>query len=352
LLAAQPDHAGGKLTARNRSVSVGPGSVKFPPEYGIVQKELRSVLAMIASRMKTPDRLIVPVMQHITSSPGGLIRPALVLLAAKCSGCPRVSAVKVAAIVEMIHTATLLHDDVIDHAATRRGRPSVSSLWGNDCAILAGDWLLADAFGVSGELHSIQISGLLAETAQAMCRGELTQNLLRDRWDITQQTYQAIIENKTASFFSACCALGVVVSKGRPAPMRRLARFGLEFGMAFQHADDLLDIIDDEKTALKQTGSDIANGKPTLAFIVMLERLDRRHRDTAIKKLRTRRHAAADFLVPLRQTGAMMYAFDTAVSHIEKAIAALGPIADSDAGLSLVRIAHSVIAKIAPSRLA
>ncbi len=317
----------------------------------MVQEELLRALAMIASRARTKDRFAAPVMRHVTGSCGGMIRPAIVLLSARCCGRAGTPAVKIAAVVEMMHTATLLHDDVIDHAVTRRGLPSVGSLWGNDCSILAGDWLLAEAFGISGELGDVQINRLLAKTAQAMCRGELTQNLLRDRWDITQQTYQAVIENKTAVFFSACCALGVIVLKGRPEVMRRLARFGLELGMAFQHADDLMDIIGDEKESKKQAGSDIANGKATLAFIVMLERLDRRRRDAATKKLRTRTHAAADFLEPLRRTGAMLYVFDTAVSHVEKAIAALGPLADRDAGLSLVRIAHSVIAKIDPARL-
>ena len=334
------------MTARNRSISAECRSAKFPSEYRMVRKELRCVRAIIADRMRSRDRLVAPVIQHIAASSGGMIRPALALLAAKLCSNQCVSAAKVAAVAEMIHTATLLHDDVIDQADTRRGRPSVRSLWGNNSAVVAGDWLLAEAFRLSAELGNDQVDTLLADAAQAMCRGELTQNLLRDRWDMTEQTYRAIIENKTARFFGTCCSLGVIAAKGRPSDMKRLAAFGLELGMAFQHTDDLLDIIDVRATARKAAGSDIANGKPTLAFIRMLENLDARSRNASIRKLNTHRCPPAEFLVPLRRTAALEYVFAVASAHIDYAVARLGPAADSDAGRSLVQIARSVTRRI------
>ncbi|HSV27833.1 MAG TPA: polyprenyl synthetase family protein [Sedimentisphaerales bacterium] len=312
----------------------------------MVWKELRLVRKIIADRMRFRDRLVAPVMQYIAASPGGMIRPALMLLAAKACGSRRASTVKVAAVAEMIHTATLLHDDVIDQADTRRGRPSVCNLWGNNSAVVAGDWLLAEAFRLSAEVDGDRMNALLADTAQAMCRGELTQNLLRDRWDITEQTYRTIIENKTARLFSTCCSLGVTAAGGRPSDIKRLAEFGLEIGMAFQHTDDLLDIIDAKATTRKTAGSDIANGKPTLAFIRMLEKLDGRSRNAAIRKLKTHKYPPAEFLSLLRRTAALEYVFAVASAHVDRAVGRLGPIADSGAGRSLVKIARSVTRRI------
>jgi octaprenyl-diphosphate synthase len=306
---------------------------------------------LIAEQLKCTDEFVAPLMKHIAVSSGGMIRPSLVLLSGKCSGRLNASHIKIAAVVEMIHTATLLHDDVTDHATMRRGAESVNSLWGNACAIVAGDCLLARAFSVSGELQSIQINRLLADSAQALCRGELKQNLLRDKWDITEEAYRKVIEDKTARFFSACCALGAVASKVGGSRIQNFAGFGLNFGMAFQHIDDLLDIIGDETTTRKASGSDLANGTPTLAVIRMLEKTDIRKRTVVLKELDGREQPAAAFLERLKETGALRYVFDTAARYVERAVAQLRPIEDCTAKASLIETARSITAKVDQNRL-
>jgi octaprenyl-diphosphate synthase len=316
-----------------------------------VRPELLSVVDLIAEHLKCADEFVAPLMKHIAVSSGGMTRPSLVLLSGRCFGRLNASHIKIAAVVEMIHTATLLHDDVIDHAAMRRGTDSVNSLWGNECAVLAGDCLLARAFGVSGELQSIQINRLLADSAQAMCRGELKQNLLRGKWDITEEVYRKVVEDKTAQFFSACCALGAVVSKVSGSRMQSLAGFGLNFGMAFQHVDDLLDIIGEETTTRKAGGSDLANGKPTLAFIRMLEKTDVRKKSAVFKELSDNEQPAAAFLERLKETGSLRYVFDTAARYVERAVAHLRQIDECSARASLVETARSITARVDQSRL-
>ena len=339
------------MTIHNATTAGKHHPVQLAARFEPVHTELLRVMDLIAEQLKCADEFVAPLMRHIVVSSGGMTRPSLVLLSGKCFGRLNVSHIKIAAVVEMIHTATLLHDDVIDHAMVRRGTNSVNSLWGNECAIVAGDCLLARAFSVSGELQSIQINRLLADSAQAMCRGELKQNLLRGKWDITEEAYRKVIEDKTARFFSACCALGAVASRVGGSRVQNLAGFGLNFGMAFQHVDDLLDIIGDETTTRKANGSDLANGKPTLAFIRMLEKTDVRKRAAMLKELDGHGQPAAAFLERLKETGALRYVFDTAARYVEKAIAHLRPIDDCNARSSLIETAKSITAKVDQSRL-
>jgi octaprenyl-diphosphate synthase len=339
------------VTAHNTTSAARQDSVQYPAAYERVRPELGRVVALITRQIECADESLAPMMQHIMASSGSLVRPVLVLLSGKCLGRLSVAHVKIGAVVEMLHIATLVHDDVIDHASLRRGWPSLNSLWGNDCAVLAGDCLLARAFGVAGELQSIQMNRLLADTAQTMCRGELKQNLLRGKWDISEGTYRDIIKDKTAGFFSACCVLGAIASKAGSARTQHLADFGLNLGMAFQHIDDLLDIIGDETTIRKERGSDIANAKLTLAFIKMLEKLDDSRRTAAIKKLNASKRCAADFLDELSQTGALRYVFDVAARHIEKAVSCLRRLDNCDVAADLAEIAHSVTARIDKNRL-
>ena len=326
-------------------------SPQFPAAYDPVRSDIARVLEMIAGQIKSADMSIAPVMQHVMESPGSLIRPVLVLLAGKSLGRLQASHVRIAAIVEMIHTATLLHDDVIDQARLRRGRASLNSIWGNDCAVLAGDFLLARAFGIAGDLNNAQVSRTLADAAVAMCRGELRQNLLRGKWDIDERTYRGIIEDKTAKLISASCALGAIASNASGTAVRRFAGFGLNLGMAFQHTDDLLDIVGSESLMRKRQGSDIANGKLTLAFIVMLQRLGARAKASAFRELKSGRCSTGDCLDDLRRTGALQHVFDRAGAYIDRSLGCLQADDQSPAHTGLRAIARSVIDRIDTRKL-
>lgn len=318
---------------------------RFPAYYEPVSRELSRVADSIDRELCPADPTVSLLMKHIVASRGGMVRPALVLLCGKCLGRVGAEHLKVAAAVEMMHTATLLHDDVLDGAGLRRGRPSVNSLWGNDCAVVAGDYLLARTLSISAELRDIRMSRTLAETAQTMCRGELRQDLLRSRWDISRRLYHDIIADKTAAFFGACCRLGAMASKATAADTRRVGMFGLELGLAFQHTDDLLDIVGRREAIRKSSGSDLANGKITLAFIKMLASLDTRGRKAAIKKLESRAEVG-DFIRLLRSTGSLRYVYDIASRHIDKAVEHISSIRDSAARESLVAIARSVVLRV------
>jgi octaprenyl-diphosphate synthase len=308
-------------------------------------------MALAARQMDSANDATGRIMRHIASSPGAMLRPALVLLAGKCCGRLRQKHIQTAALVELIHTATLLHDDVIDSAALRRGRPAVRSVWGNCCAVLAGDSLLAAAFGLSGSIGSARMSRLLADTARTMCDGEIRQNLLRNRWDITERTYCRIIEDKTARFFSTCCALGAIASEAGAREVRQLADFGLHLGMAFQHTDDLLDIVGEQAVTRKTNGSDLANGELTLAFIRMLAALDVTRRREVVGRLNAGKRSTGDFLRLLRKTGSLRYVFDVVRRHIDEAMLCLERIDSGPARAALAEIAASVPARVDESRL-
>jgi octaprenyl-diphosphate synthase len=339
------------LTTNSSTAAGKHEPLRLPAAYDPVRPELIRVAEMIAAQVKHDDEPVGPVMRHITTSRGSMIRPALVLLSGKCFGQLSVSHVRIGAIVEMIHSASLLHDDVLDQAQLRRGRTTTNGLWGNDCAVLAGDCLLARAFSISGELQSVQISRTLADATQSMCRGELRQNLLRGHWDINEETYGKILEDKTGRFFKACCILGGIASRVGSSTLQNLGGFGLNVGMAFQHTDDLLDIIGDEATSGKEQNSDLANRKTTLAFIRLLAGLDARRKAAMLKKLGTRGQSAAALRPSLTQAGALKYVFDVAAAHVERAVKCLRPLSDSHAKAALLEIARSITARIDPGRL-
>jgi octaprenyl-diphosphate synthase len=318
----------------------------LPAAYEPIRGELSRVLELMGRELASADRAIAPIMQHIAESRGGLIRPALVLLSGKCFGRIVPEHIRLGAIVEMVHTATLLHDDVIDEASVRRGRSSLNSLWGNDCAVLAGDYLLARAFGLSSDLQNVRMRRAISATALSMCNGELTQDLLRGKWDISEDAYCSIIKEKTAAFFSSCCALGAMASKASAGQVRSLAAYGLDVGMAFQHTDDILDIIGHPETIRKSNGSDLANGKVTLPFIRMLAVLDHSEREAVIVKLDSGKSTVADFASRLRRSGALKYAFAAAQKHITRAITHLRATDENAARAGLVEIAHAITSRI------
>ncbi len=175
--------------------------------------------------------------------------------------------------VEMIHHATLLHDDVIDDGRKRRGVPTVNFLWGNECAVLLGDFVLSQVFRMAAELDP-PVARVLAQTAVRVCQGELRQTVQKRNWQLSEAQYLEIITEKSASFFGGCCRLGAMLSQADEEQAEALARFGLQAGIAFQIMDDLLDITGNEERMGKTSQSDLAKNKPTLAVIHLLGTID------------------------------------------------------------------------------
>ena len=187
--------------------------------------------------------------------------------------------------IEMVHTATLLHDDVIDQAAVRRNQPTVNCLYGNTAAVLLGDFLLSRAFEAGVELNIPEVQKILTQTARQICQGELLQNIRRADWTMGREDYLEIIDAKTAGLFSAACRLGAVLCHADTSAVERFAEYGRCVGMAFQITDDILDITGDDEKVGKTLGTDAAQKKPTLPLIHYLQGQSAGQRDIFLEMI-------------------------------------------------------------------
>ncbi len=239
--------------------------------FELVHEDLELVEREIARESTASVATVTDIGRYLQSSGGKRLRPMLVLLAARLVGRADELALRLATVVEMIHTATLVHDDVIDVAETRRGKPSTNIIWGNHTCVLAGDWLYMQAFQVALRLRNFQFLDILIALTQLMVEGELIQLERLGRIDITQAEYEELIDRKTASLFSACARLGALAGGGDEATESRLAEFGWHLGMAFQLVDDVLDFTSREAVLGKPVGNDLREGKVTLPLIYALE---------------------------------------------------------------------------------
>ncbi len=239
-----------------------------------IQADMAAVDRLIRDRLSSDVVLINQLGEHIVSSGGKRLRPALVLLAAKALGYQGEQHYQLAAVIEFIHTATLLHDDVVDHSELRRGTPTANALWGNEASVLTGDFLYSRAFQLMVELDSMAILEVLANTTNVIAEGEVLQLMNCHNPDITEAVYDAVIERKTAVLFGAAARCGGLISGASAEQTEALTQYGRHLGMAFQLIDDCLDYRADSLTTGKHLGDDLAEGKATLPVIIALQRAD------------------------------------------------------------------------------
>ena len=241
-----------------------------------ILEPIRTDLELVEERFRSELVSSVPevtaVGQYLQVSGGKRLRPSLLLLAAKMSGETGPSAIGLAAVVEMIHTATLVHDDVIDGADLRRGRPSTNSRWGNHTSVLAGDWLYMQAFRIALQERNFRLIDILIDLTQLMVEGELIQWGMLGRLDLTVEEHLDLVYRKTACLFEGCTRLGAVLAGQDSQAEHGLAEYGRNLGMAFQLVDDLLDFTANEAVLGKPVGSDLREGKVTLPLIYLLAR--------------------------------------------------------------------------------
>jgi octaprenyl-diphosphate synthase len=238
--------------------------------FDLVRSDLQKVEQEFCQQSISSVRTITEIGQYLQVSGGKRLRPALVLLAAKLCGYEGSSAIRLGAVVELIHTATLVHDDIIDEAVTRRGRPSTNSRWGNHLSVLAGDWLYMQAFNISLTERNFKILDLLIGLTQVMVEGELLQFSHLRKIDVSEDEYLELAGRKTASLFSACMRLGAILGRTNEEQEVRLGAYGTSLGLAFQVIDDLLDLTSSEEKLGKPIGSDLREGKVTLPLIYLL----------------------------------------------------------------------------------
>lgn len=236
--------------------------------FSLIQPELAGIERGFKQQLSSNVQIIENIGKYLSESGGKRIRPALLILASKLSGSAQPQSVTALGVVmEMIHTATLVHDDIIDRAEIRRGRPSTNARWGNEIAVLMGDWLYMTAFSMTLAERNLEILGILTTLTRLMTEGELQQLELRGRSDITEEQHFEVIRRKTAYLFSACAEVGGILAGVSRAEQEALRDYGMNIGTAFQMVDDILDFTASEAKLGKPVGGDLRDGKVTLPLI-------------------------------------------------------------------------------------
>ena len=300
-----------------------------------VDEDMRAVDALIRDRLRSDVTLINEIAAHILRSGGKRLRPVLVLLAARAFGRCDQRGHLVAAIVELIHTATLLHDDVVDETERRRGQATANAAFGNAGAVLSGDFLYSRSFQLMVEVDDMRIMRELADTTNAIAEGEVLQLMRCGDPDADEAGYLEVIERKTARLFRAATGLGALIAGADADGIRAAQDYGLSLGMAFQVVDDLLDYLADPEVSGKNLGTDLAEGKPTLPLIRAMSVGDAATRDYLRGAISD--GGSADVAAVLRaveSTDAIHYTSAAAQRHAadaKQALAAMPPSAFRDA---------------------
>ncbi len=233
----------------------------------LVAEEFQAVDSLILSHLYSNIPLIEEISHYILDAGGKRLRPLIVLLAAKALGYSGQDHIALAAVVEFIHTATLLHDDVVDNSSMRRGQQTANTLWGNASSILVGDFLYSRTFQILTHLKNFEIMDVLAKTTNAIAEGEVLQLVKRNDPNTDEQHYMSVICNKTARLFQAAAEVAAMICNRPQSEQTCLANYGLHLGMAFQLVDDALDYVGTSEELGKNIGDDLAEGKPTLPLI-------------------------------------------------------------------------------------
>jgi len=305
---------------------------------------LGRVKELIIEQLTSCNGSVGELLEHINAQRGKMLRSGLVLLSGSCQGKITDQHIRVAAAAEIIHTATLLHDDVIDEGQKRRGLPTINILRGNESAVLLGDFLLSKASVICADLEP-RVNKTIAVTTARVCEGELRQVIQRQNWHLSESEYIDIITEKSASFFSSCCYLGGLLAEASEARVQSLACFGRNTGIAFQITDDLLDIIGDESKTGKTLGSDADKNKLTLAVIHLLNQTDEKGKEVIKSKLNAGVEGKKDVAEMLTLSGSLEYAHKCAEEFVDKAIEALADFKESDAKDALIETARFVVSR-------
>jgi octaprenyl-diphosphate synthase len=306
--------------------------------FDLLRDDLAAIEQEFAHHSSSDVAVITDIARYLISGGGKRIRPLLLLLSAKSLGCTTHSRIRLGAVVEMLHTATLVHDDIIDEADTRRGRPSSNTTWGNSKCVLAGDWLYMQAFSAALEERNFRVLDLLISLTQQMVEGELLQIEKLGRL-INEEEYFDLIYRKTACLFSVSMQLGAATTHATPEVESQLGEYGRNLGLAFQIVDDVLDLTASEEVLGKPAASDLREGKATLAVIHALERGTGADREAIRTVLSERTFGAISrdqILKILNRHGSISYAMDTAYAYAEAARLSIADLPDSDAKRALL----------------
>ena len=311
--------------------------------YGPVQEDLRLVEQTLDGLKDVEYPWLAEMMDHVLSAGGKRLRPALALLGGNFYNYDLEQLVPLAASVELLHTATLVHDDVIDNSATRRGRPTANSLFQNSVSVMLGDYMFAHAAELVARTGNIRVIRLFAETLMVMAKGELGQDMAAYDYSQTVRNYFQRIGGKTASLFATACEGGAIISGVPEDGIEALRVYGRNLGMAFQIVDDVLDFRGDEEEMGKPVGSDLMQGTLTLPSLLAMERYPK---ENPIKKLfsaRRRHDHLGDAVQMVRQCGVLEESLGIARDFVAKAQEALSALPDLPARATLAELADYVL---------
>ncbi len=315
--------------------------------FELLREDLSAIEREFGRDTVSNVRVITDIGEYLRAGGGKRIRPALLLLSSKLFGKNGRSVIRLGAVVEIIHTATLVHDDIIDEAQTRRGRPAANTQWDNSKCVLAGDWLYMQAFKIAVQERNFRVLDVLIDLTQTMVEGELLQMEKLGRM-ISLDEHFDLIYRKTACLFSVCMRLGGIVGGAAPEQEENLAQYGRDVGMAFQIVDDVLDLTASEDVLGKPVGSDLREGKITMAVIHALERCTPEERRRIETVLQERAFASVNHpqvLQILGRYGSLEAALARASEFAERARQRICNFPDSEIKRALLWIPDFVVAR-------
>ena len=310
-----------------------------------VSGDIEKVKEAFSDLLKSPVKIISIISKHLVRQRGKGIRPILVILCSRICDEPTSESYKAAALIEMLHNASLIHDDVVDDTTVRRGGPTLNAIWKNRITVLMGDYILARSLTTAVELKSLKAIDILSEASARMSQGEIAQLINSRKKEITEEEYLQIIGDKTAALISACCQLGALSVSAPQQKVESLKIFGEKIGMAFQIKDDLLDIDGVERLFGKRRGTDLRNGKVTLPLIYALEQVNNSERKRILKKVKKKasRTDVRSIVRFIREQGGMEYAINTAETLLEEARNELRDFPDSEYKNSLLSLTEYIV---------
>ncbi|MBE02619.1 octaprenyl diphosphate synthase [Marinobacter lutaoensis] len=314
--------------------------------YDTVADDFSRVNDLILQRLSSNVPLVQKIAEYIIESGGKRLRPLLVLLTTRALGYDRDDHLKLAAVIEFLHTATLLHDDVVDTSDMRRGRSTANAKWGNAPSVLVGDFLYARAFEMMVELQSLPIMDVLSRATAVIAEGEVLQLMNVKNPDLTEAQYMTVIHNKTAMLFEAASHTGALLAGASPEQAAGLKDYGKHLGLAFQLVDDVLDYQGDAETMGKNVGDDLAEGKTTLPLIHAMAHgaeAERRLIRQAIRKGGL--EALPEILEIVSRSGAIEYTMNRAREQAEQARQRLATLPDSEHKTALLELTRVAVAR-------
>jgi octaprenyl-diphosphate synthase len=310
----------------------------------VLADDMREVDAVIARRLDSGVPLVGEVSRYIIHSGGKRLRPALLLLICGALGYRGDQHFNLAAVVEFIHTATLLHDDVVDESTLRRGRATANESFGNPASVLVGDFLYSRAFQMMLDAHDMRVMEILAEATNVIAEGEVMQLMNMHDPGLDEAAYLQVIRSKTAKLFEASARLGAVLSKASPAIERACADYGQALGTAFQVIDDVLDYTGDANELGKNLGDDLREGKVTLPLIAAMRRGDAQQRAVVRHAIETGALEELDHILAIvRETGALEVAREAAAAEAQRAMSAAKQLPANAHAQALLQLAASLL---------